>query len=860
VDPERDHGRGGRLSVPPGRKLRLGAVFARGLLATLAICAALAGYFRPASSQDENVLDPQFGAVMNSCLPMPKATLAPLPPQMTRQTRKLALADQSEPSAAPSTAPTDAPPTSTPSSPQPTLPPRLPPPPLQPGQLLPPTPIPTGGGVTPPPLPTPTPAGTALPIYLVRPTGTPFLPPVGSSASPRPLPNADGPSPLPQLRPFDMVVMADEVHGFNVMKQPGDASGNVHIFYVDGQIVGDKAHYDGDHTITMTGHTYLIDRSQDSLLYADSIQFDTNTRKSVLLNGRGESIAGVQHGKIHYTAEDLQANSNGTTHGDHASFTTCENPKGGYHVEANTIDITPGDKLIARKAVVFLGPLAILYLPFLVIPLTQTKDPRKQTSFLPIIGYDDAEGYYIKTRLGFAPSDTYYGYYRVEYFTKRGLGLGYTAVIGSKSRKHYLTIDSYTISDHVAEARETNVNIQDSEIFNQRLRGQFGLDYVGDFGPLINLPASYNLTGTLAHQGNASTETFTLTQFKQGDLQSSFNAGFVDTIRLSQNIQQQFNISDSNLANSVQDAGSLHLNSDTHWATKQADFDLVYDKTDFTTTPFGYDRLPELTVVPHFDFHDSIFDPEVQFQVGQYTEPQNQFSTERAEAELNLPVFLKLGTSDFQGTYNIRQDYYGTGDLKAFEMQDLSLTTPIGSNLVNSVTYNEQHPIGPADVPFELLDQLSSGSKSAQDVIRFYNKDVYSLSLAGGTNFDEMAQPVTYQFNARLSPRSLLVVGGYWQPGPGNGFGTTNIQTLTPFGRDTTLQFSTNINWKNKGQLQDKNIYLSKIIGDCYRIDASYNEDYKQFNLNVVILAFPNQNNFGFNGPSSILPQSFGGL
>jgi hypothetical protein len=834
-------------------------VRARSLVAVLVACAALASYFRPASSADENVLDPRVATIMNSCLPLPKVA-PPQPPRATQQVRRLAFLDQSQATAAPTDAPTDQP-SAAPSLAPPTIPPHLPPPPPGPGQLLPPTPLPTGTApVTPPPLPTPTPVGTAPPQYLVRPTGTPFIPGKGSGATPLPQPSAEGPSPLPVLRPFDMVIMADEVHGFNRAGQPGDASGNVHIFYVDGQIVGDNAHYDGEHTITLTGHAYLIDRTEDSLLYADSIKFDTITRQSVLVNGRGESIAGVSHGKMHYTATDLQTTSSGTIHGNHASFTTCENPKGGYHVESNTIDVTPGDKLIARKAVVFLGPLAILYLPFLVIPLNQTRDPRKPTTFLPIIGYDDAEGYYIKTRIGFSPSDTYYGYYRVEYFTKRGLGLGYTAVIGSKSRKHYLTIDSYTISDHVAQARETNVDIQDTETFSQRLRGQFGIDYVGDFGPSIALPASYNLTGTIAHQGNASAETITVNQFKQGDLQSSFNLGFVDSIKLSPTVQQAFNISYGNLANSVQDSGTLHLNTDTHWATHAADFDLVYDKTDYTTQPFGYDRLPELTVVPHFDFHDSIIDPQFQLQIGQYTEPQNQFSTERVDAELNLPVFLKLGSSDFQGNWDIHQDYYGTGDLKAFEMQDLSLTTPLGSNFVNTLTYNEQHPIGPANVPFELLDQLSGGSKAAQEIIRFYNKDIYSLSLSGGTDFDEEAQPVAYQLNARPSPRSLLVIGGYWQPGPGNGFGQTNVQVLTPFGRDTTLQFSTNINWKSKGQLQDKNVYLSKIIGDCYRIDMSYNEDYKSFNLNLVILAFPNQGGFGFNGPSSILPQSFGGL
>jgi hypothetical protein len=271
--------------------------------------------------------------------------------------------------------------------------------------------------------------------------------------------------------------------------------------------------------------------------------------------------------------------------------------------------------------------------------------------------------------------------------------------------------------------------------------------------------------------------------------------------------------------------------------------------------------LPELQINPHIDWHGFEYAPQIQLTVGEYNEPENQFSTSRGEFALNEPAAFKLGTSDLNVDFDLRQDYYGTGDEKAFETQDVQFQTPFGNNFVNSVTYNEQHPIGPATVPFEFLDQLSGGSKSLQDTLRIFNRDIYTLSLSDGTDFDEQAQPITYQLNTRLSPRSLLVLGGFWSPGAGNGFGITNVQVLTPFGRDTTLQFSTNINWKNKGSLDDKTVYLSKVVDDCYRLDLSYNQDFKAVTFNVTILAFPGQAlPGGFNSPSQILPQNFGGL
>ena len=112
----------------------------------------------------------------------------------------------------------------------------------------------------------------------------------------------------------------------------------------------------------------------------------------------------------------------------------------------------------------------------------------------------------------------------------------------------------------------------------------------------------------------------------------------------------------------------------------------------------------------------------------------------------------------------------------------------------------------------------------------------------------------------RPSMRSYLLLGGSYVPGPGNGFFATNVQGITGLGHDTTLQFSTNIDWKNRARLNNKTMYLSKIIGNCYRTDLSYNQDLKAWNFAIAILAFPNQaigGQIGTFNPTAIIP---GGL
>ena len=846
----------------------------RVVLAALAIAGLQPTLWNPVRAEaPQSQTDSRFLSIAQSACGAPSPTSPPARPSASPAT--VAQVQSSPSPAPPSGEPSPAPspsvaPSAVPDQNAPPLPPPFPtpsplgiPPALPgPGQIVPPTPF-QPPAASPPALPTATPSGPPPPVFLVRPSSTPFIPPVRSSATPLPSPSAAGPTALPTLGPDQIATISDRISGSTENGKPSDLDGNVHIYYIDGQIVGDHAHYDGQHTMTITGHTYLINRYQDSILYADSIQFATDTHKATLVRGRGETTEGVQVGKLHYTAQQLVTASSGVSHGDRASFTTCENPHGGYHVESRTLDLYPGDKIVARKAVVFLGPLAIFYLPLLVIPLRDVQNPQRNTSFLPIIGYSQLQGFYIKLRIGFAPSNTYYGYYRVEYYTKEGLGLGYTAYIGSKNNRRTLTVDSYTIDDRIQDARETNLTMTETENFSSRLRSQVNLNYTGDYGAGITIPASLNLNASIIHQGNFSTENLTFSRFEQGSLSDNLTFGYLDTLQFSQYLQQQINLSYSKYNSDEGGTDTFHINTVTHWFTKLADLNVTYDQTDYSAEPFGYNTVPELQILPHINFGDYRFPFQTQFTIGQYTEPENHFTTGRAEFDFDQPIFLKvLNTSDFNASFDLKQDWYATGDEKAFIMQNASLSTPIGNHIVNAITYNEQNPIGPSDVPFQILDHLSSGSHGAADVLRLFNSDIYSLSLSDGTNFNEEAQPVQYQLSMRPSTRSVLVIGGFWSPGPGNGFGITNVQAYTPFGRDTTLEFTTNVDWKNKGRLEDKNIDLIKTIGNCYSLNLSYNQDLKEFTFNINLLAFPNQGiGTGFGGPTSspasILPQNF---
>ena len=298
-------------------------------------------------------------------------------------------------------------------SPSPSATPTLPPlvgPPIAPGgpQTIVPPPLPTTTPVPPPPVPTPGPTLTAGPVIIQQATFPPEPTPVAKATAsagpvvrPTPTPTAT-PAPGETLGPDDYAILGDRLTGKNAKGEIEDLDGNVTILYQQGVIGGDHAHYDGRRYIDVTGRTFVRNAAGDTVFYADSIRFDTLTQQAILLNGRGESTNGVERGKLYFKGTTMVTDHDGVTHVQHANLTTCDNPRGGYHMESKTLDIYPGDKAVARSDVLYLGALAVLWLPIVVISLRQDQlGSRRNPGFFPLVGYSQAEGFWIKLRIGF---------------------------------------------------------------------------------------------------------------------------------------------------------------------------------------------------------------------------------------------------------------------------------------------------------------------------------------------------------------------------------------------------------------------------------------------------------------------------
>lgn len=727
------------------------------------------------------------------------------------------------------------------------------------------TPFPRGTPpVTPPPIPTPTPmpSGSAGPIFLTRPSATPSIVPAGG-ATPQPSPS---PTAAPTLKPGYVAVMADKVTGSTKPGVPGDATGNVHIFYQDEVLVGDRAHYDGIRTITVTGNPYIINNTKNSVLYADKITFDTVAEKADLFNGRGQSSQGVERGLVYFSAQDLHSDEHGVSHGNYASVTTCERPRAGYHVTGRTIDVIPGDRIVITKAILWLGAAAVFFLPRVVIPLRSVSDERRRPQFFPELGYNQYQGFYVRARLSFGKDQYYYGYYTIEFYTKQGTTLGYNGTFSPRSGKRMTNLNVQRIENRIQGNTQYNIGAQDQENFSQTLRGQFSYQYQGNYGPLANLAPTSSASATVTHSTGLVTQSYTFNRSGTAGQSSSTGYGFSDTRSLGLTLQNSFNASitrsESTYGTFFSENATGAVNDQLHWANRLADYMLTFDKT-FAKQPYGINKEPELQIRPNLFMPHFLFPVMPTLTIGEYNEPQTPETTTRADLGLTMgPLLYHSILGDFSVNGIVHQYAYGTGDLKASISQQMTLNTPIGSHVANNISYTENNYNGPGTVPFSTLDlQNGANTKFASDILRIFNGDVYNLNLTFTTSFNAQAQPVGYQLATRPSHRSYVALQGSFVPGSGQGFTTTNLQFSTPFGNGAWLQFMGDLDWKNKGRIENKSVYYSRIIGDCYQVQVQYNQNSRTVNVTLNLLAFPSRAaGFGLNtSGGSIIPSSFNG-
>ncbi|HRZ86964.1 MAG TPA: hypothetical protein P5287_04035 [bacterium] len=224
---------------------------------------------------------------------------------------------------------------------------------------------------------------------------------------------------------------------------------------------------DGNVVITCKGMSLRSDRMIAHLdsgdIYADGsvifsfggqiftgekVHFNYKTMMGDFMNGSGFVDPWYSNGK---TIRKTGPNEFQATDG---YITSCDYEDMHYKISAKKLFIYPGDRIIARDVVFWLGKVPIFWLPFFSRSL---RDERERFTLIP--GYNRRFGAFLMTGTNFWYDPYLTGTFRNDYYTERGYGSGvdiqYQIPGGLENGGNF---SSYMINDKNYEPSQPNID------------------------------------------------------------------------------------------------------------------------------------------------------------------------------------------------------------------------------------------------------------------------------------------------------------------------------------------------------------------------------------------------------------------
>jgi len=253
------------------------------------------------------------------------------------------------------------------------------------------------------------------------------------------------------------------------------ARDNVVIHIGNTDIYADYAQYNPTtHDVELRGHVRIY---RDTSLYvSESGIYNTETKKIRAINGRTEDQPYFLRGKsVTSISENGYLIQDGT-------FTTHDSPKADFHLHARKIRVYEGDRVIFLNVTAYVGKVPIFWWPYLYQSLDQA------FSFSISPAYYSTWGPSLLTQVTFPIRDNIEARLRLNYYGRRGLGLGFEPIIDyGKDESSRAKIKTFYLQDQNPNLNQTALQRQDVPTGRYRLTLEDHTNFTDDIYGIANL-------------------------------------------------------------------------------------------------------------------------------------------------------------------------------------------------------------------------------------------------------------------------------------------------------------------------------------------------------------------------------------
>jgi hypothetical protein len=502
-----------------------------------------------------------------------------------------------------------------------------------------------------------------------------------------------------------------------------------------------------------------------------TLDYNLTTRQGRIEQAEADYRGRPVLGTVHVRSAVVEGIVGGPAAATDSFCTTCEGPSPVAYLTARELRVYPGDKLIGRGVTVWIGGRRILTWPYFIIFL---REPRA-TRLLPVAGYSDVEGYYLKTFYTYALNPDQYGYLRLDLMDRLGVGYGieHTYRFPTAGGTAFL----YRLENKQTAGQDLRAVVNHRQQFGD-VQTRLYTDYTTRTSPLFpsseifaSLDASYRgpVFSTTLYQSYVD-RTFTGFGFRTYVARVLHRHQM--TTALSAEVVGDFSSNRSFLGTDDElfPRLTLRYRGAGYSASLVAEGRIDVDGDRFTgDVRSTTERLPELTVVSDARLlAGTRLVYQLQGGVGRFRETRPLFGMDAVRTDAGLTISGPLLESD-QGYASVRAllrgFYYSTGDLRGSLAGRAEYTRFFGNawTAQAAVTYQDQA----GQTPFT-FDRAFGRIAQAETTLTYRKPN---LLVTGSASFDAVGgrwSPAVVR--AQYAPRSDWVIAAALAYDPMQGF------------------------------------------------------------------------------------------
>lgn len=619
-----------------------------------------------------------------------------------------------------------------------------------------------------------------------------------------------------------------------------EATGDVIVGYRDVTIRADRLRVDLTTYDVRAEGRVRIER-QGQAVSGAVLDYNLVTRRGRLSQAVAAYTGPLVLGAVYLRAEVVEGAVGGVTTGRQVVCTTCEGPSPVAYLTADELTVFPGDKIVGRRVSVWIGGRRVFTWPYFVIHLREPRASR----LLPVLGYSEVEGYFLKTFYSYALSENHYGYLRLDYLERLGTGVGVEHAYRLAAGEGVAFL--YGLANKQTGGADSRVTLWHQHRFSAASARVYA-DYLARRSPVA--PSTDLFVALDAHlpaARHATTLYQTYARFDGAGVFSMVYAGrAIHGRALSDRLWAELSMDGSRAATALGTDDellprlSLRYRGPGYTAALTAEARIDLDGAGFPSdVRLGVERLPELTVIGDpVALSGTRLVYQVQGGMGRFRETQaGPAVVDAARADGAVTVTGTLRTTDRDALSlraEIRGIYYSTGDVRGLLAGRLDYTRAFGAawQAQMGITYQDQ--VG--RTPFQ-FDALPARLAQADVGIAFRRPDVHATVTgaydAGAGRWNPVTARVLY------APRADRVIGGalLYDPAAG-GVTRAELAAEVRLGTDWHVSYAGFYDGTT-GQVLHDRVSVTRIWYDCLATALTYRGTTREVWMEAWLVALP---------------------